>query len=40
MIDLSGMSSADQVYSLAEVELAGYGEDTPLILAATNRTDT
>ena len=40
VIDLSGMSSADQVYSLAEVELAGYGEDTPLILAATNRTDT
>ena len=40
IIDLSGMSTADQIYSLAEVELAGYEEKTPLILAATNRTDT
>ena len=34
------MSAADQIYSLAEVELAGYEEQMPLILAATNRTDT
>ena len=40
VIDLSGMSAADQIYSLAEVELAGYEEQMPLILAATNRTDT
>ena len=40
VIDLSGMSAADQIYSLAEVELAGYEAQMPLILAATNRTDT
>ena len=40
VIDLSGMSAADQIYSLAEVELAGYEAEMPLILAATNRTDT
>lgn len=40
IIDLSGMTTADQIYSLGEVELAGYDPAVPVILAATNRTDT
>lgn len=37
IIDLSGMSSEDQIYSLAAVELNGYDAATPVIVAATLR---
>ncbi len=35
IIDLSGMSSEEQIYSLANVELNGYDAKTPVIVAAT-----
>lgn len=37
IIDLSGMSSEEQIYSLASVEIQGYNKDTPVIVAATKR---
>jgi len=37
IIDLSGLPTKEQVYSLGEVELGGYGPDEKLILAATRR---
>ena len=39
IIDLSGMSSEEQIYSLANVELNGYDAKTPVIVAATLRID-
>ncbi|MCI2047668.1 MAG: hydantoinase/oxoprolinase family protein [Faecalibacterium sp.] len=39
VIDLSGMSSEDQMYSLAAVEMEGYAAETPVIAAATRRLD-
>ncbi len=40
IIDLSGMQSPEQIVSLGNVELAGCGQQEPLILAATKRVDT
>ena len=37
IIDLSGMQSDTQIFSLGNVELAGYSENEPVILAATKR---
>lgn len=37
IIDLSGMTSEDQIVSLASVELEGYDPETPVIVAATLR---
>lgn len=37
IIDLSGMTSEDQILSLAAVELEGYDAQTPVIVAATPR---
>ena len=39
VIDLSGLSSDTQIYSLGNVELAGCGAQEPLIVAATKRVD-
>ena len=39
IVDLSGMQSGEQIISLGSVELAGCGNDEPLILAATKRVD-
>jgi N-methylhydantoinase A/oxoprolinase/acetone carboxylase beta subunit len=39
IIDLSGMSSEEQIYSLAAVEFQGFPDQTPLIVAATGRLD-
>ncbi len=39
IVDLSGMTSPEQITSLGNVELAGCGQDEPLILAATKRVD-
>ena len=39
IVDLSGMQSGEQIVSLGSVELAGCGNDEPLILAATKRVD-
>ena len=39
IIDLSGLPSEDQVYSLAGVELSGYQGDTPLIIIGAGRLD-
>jgi N-methylhydantoinase A/oxoprolinase/acetone carboxylase beta subunit len=38
IIDLGGLSGEAQLYSLAEVELAGYKLDEPLIVIGTGRT--
>ena len=37
IIDLSGMTSLEQILSLAAVELGGYPSDEPVIIAATLR---
>ena len=37
VIDLSGMTSLEQILSLAAVELGGYPSDEPVIIAATLR---
>jgi len=37
IIDLSGLSSADQLYSLAEVELSGYDPQEQIIIVSTMR---
>ena len=37
IIDLSGMTSLEQILSLAAVELGGYSSDEPVIIAATLR---
>lgn len=39
IIDLSGMQTGEQIISLGNVELAGYEDMEPLILAATRRVD-
>lgn len=39
IIDLSGMQTGEQIVSLGNVELAGYQDGEPLILAATRRVD-
>lgn len=39
IIDLSGMQTGEQIISLGNVELAGYEDKEPLILAATRRVD-
>ncbi len=39
IIDLSGLSSDTQIFSLGNVELAGYPESEPVIVAATKRLD-
>jgi N-methylhydantoinase A/oxoprolinase/acetone carboxylase beta subunit len=39
IIDLSGMPTEDQVYSLAAVELSGYKPEEPLIIAGAGRGD-
>ncbi len=39
IIDLSGMQTGEQIISLGNVELAGYQDGEPLILAATKRVD-
>lgn len=39
IIDLSGMQTGEQIISLGNVELAGYEDIEPLILAATRRVD-
>lgn len=39
IIDLSGMQTGEQIISLGNVELAGYEDMEPLILAATKRVD-
>lgn len=39
IIDLSGMTSNEQIYSLGGVELAGCRPEEPLIVAATKRVD-
>lgn len=39
IIDLSGMQTGEQIISLGNVELAGYADMEPLILAATRRVD-
>ncbi len=39
IVDLSGMSSAEQVLSLASVELEGYDPSTPVIVASAARLD-
>jgi hypothetical protein len=37
IVDLSGLPTAGQVYSLGSVEVAGYSPDEPLIFIATGR---
>lgn len=37
IIDLSGVASEDQIYSLAAVELQGYDSDIPVIVAGSKR---
>ena len=39
IIDLSGMQTGEQIISLGNVELTGYEDMEPLILAATRRVD-
>lgn len=39
IIDLSGMQKGEQIASLGNVELAGFAQMEPLILAATKRVD-
>ena len=39
IIDLSGMQKGEQIASLGNVELAGFAQTEPLILAATKRVD-
>ncbi len=39
IVDLSGMTSPEQITGLGNVELAGCGKDESLILAATKRVD-
>ena len=39
IIDMSGLPSEPQIYSLAGVELSGYQDDTPLILIGTGKLD-
>ena len=39
IVDLSGMQSGEQIVSLGSVELAGCGNDEPLIVAGTKRVD-
>lgn len=39
IIDLSGLQNESRIYSLGNVELAGYPENEPLIIAATKRVD-
>ena len=39
VIDLSGMQKGEQIASLGNVELAGFAQTEPLILAATKRVD-
>ena len=39
IIDLSGLPSEAQIYSLAGVELSGYQGNTPLIIIGTGKLD-
>jgi len=39
IIDLSGLQSATQIYSLGSIELEGYPENEPVIIAVTRRVD-
>ncbi|MDD2993697.1 MAG: hydantoinase/oxoprolinase family protein, partial [Pygmaiobacter sp.] len=39
IIDLSGLTSDTQIYSLGNVELAGCGAQEQVIVAATKRVD-
>jgi hypothetical protein len=39
IIDLSGLAAEEQIYSLGAVELSGYQDETPLIVAGSGRLD-
>ena len=39
IIDLSGLPDEAQIYSLAEVELSGYQDETPIIIIGSKRSD-
>ena len=39
IIDLSGLPTEEQIYSLAGVELSGYPDETPLIIIGAGRLD-